>query len=1023
MIIEDLPNVKSTLSRDRYLQIVNAAISAGNNRFARDTVLNWLASYPGDMLAGLYYAKALLGENRIIQALPVLEGLCLADPEFEAAAETLIQTVDNLPKTALTGNTSPAGESGNRGRIPRFLTQNKTVRTYWFSLTGKGKDRLSLAPWGETLWDARQAAAQGDWNLAEAMVEEALKQGADHPLVSVSHLQLLSHKSEIPLEAKSQVARSYHQRWPDCLACMLWLADWSMEGGDSGQAVAWLHQAAARDVGGQVAKRLWGERHPYQALWPEKLKLVLDSPVPADVAAILGWNRLPPGIQMPPSSIRGKDDSANEKPVPLGEKEETLLYESSSSANQPGEEKTPESEQLEQPVASGSDDMENTRVDKWVAPKWALEPDSTSPDEPSTTTYAQVDIGTNNELEGAGENPKLQDSQASTPPAPNIIDRDLELVSEELENLAARMKLPGLTHLDGRYPVYVILTVRSKLQEIYGFRSAAILESEMNLLVQAVRDRRGWGAMLFFADDPVHARSLEIKPAKLDDPWELKLALADLDAALEKRGQRIGAVLIVGGPELVPFHHLPNPVDDQDVDVPSDNPYATRNENYFVPEWPVGRLPGGAGEDAGLLIGALRRIRLHHAAAPNSGKNTRLSWFKRFIQSLRGLLSSLARGGTHNIGYSAAVWQKMAALVFSPIGNANKLHISPPLGIFGTLKDGASRNGLTSNPGIQAGEGIPSLVGKLGYFNLHGVVDAAEWFGQRDLLDLSQGPDFPVALRPQDIGAYLKSRDKESTSWESISSKTPLPEIPQIVFTEACYGLHIQGKKLDEAISLKFLEAGSLAVAGSTCMAYGSIAEPLTAADLLGHAFWTFLKQGMTAGEALRHAKIYLAGEMDLRQGYLDGEDQKTLISFILYGDPLAQPVTNGRAPKSLRYLDQPLGDLKTVCDRVLTPDSPMPIPKDVVSSVRKVVAQYLPGMSDAQVAFSQEREECNGKEHTCPTSQLEVKLEKSPRDRKVSRRLVLLSKHVTLTEGTHPQYARLTLDEQGKLVKLVVSR
>ena len=100
-----------------------------------------------------------------------------------------------------------------------------------------------------------------------------------------------------------------------------------------------------------------------------------------------------------------------------------------------------------------------------------------------------------------------------------------------------------------------------------------------------------------------------------------------------------------------------------------------------------------------------------------------------------------------------------------------------------------------------------------------------------------------------------------------------------------------------------------------------------------------------------------------------------------------------------------------------------MPVPKDVLASVRKVVAQYLPGMSDAQLSFSQEREQCNGKEHTCPTSQLEVKQEKSPRDHKVSRRLVLLSKHVTRSEGVHPQYARLTLDDQGKLVKLVVSR
>ena len=78
--------------------------------------------------------------------------------------------------------------------------------------------------------------------------------------------------------------------------------------------------------------------------------------------------------------------------------------------------------------------------------------------------------------------------------------------------------------------------------------------------------------------------------------WQLKLILGDLDAALEKRGERIGAVLIVGGPEIVPFHNLPNPVEDADMDVPSDNPYAAKDNNYFISDWPVGRVSGGVGD-------------------------------------------------------------------------------------------------------------------------------------------------------------------------------------------------------------------------------------------------------------------------------------------------------------------------------------------------------------------------------------------------------------------------------------------
>ncbi len=79
---------------------------------------------------------------------------------------------------------------------------------------------------------------------------------------------------------------------------------------------------------------------------------------------------------------------------------------------------------------------------------------------------------------------------------------------------------------------------------------------------------------------------------------------------------------------------------------------------------------------------------------------------------------------------------------------------------------------------------------------------------------------------------------------------------PQVVFSEACYGANIVNKTIDEAMSLKFIQAGTHAMAGSTCTSYGSISPPLIAADFLGHAFWSNVKEGLPAGEALRRAKI-----------------------------------------------------------------------------------------------------------------------------------------------------------------------
>jgi hypothetical protein len=602
-------------------------------------------------------------------------------------------------------------------------------------------------------------------------------------------------------------------------------------------------------------------------------------------------------------------------------------------------------------------------------------------------------------------------------------DPELGSVSQEFDRLARRRKLPAVGRQDGRFPVYVLFSVRSRLEAVYGGKVADLLVSEMQSLAEVVGRRKGWNARLFLPDDPAWLSPLELAPVRSIDPWELKLALVDLDAALAHRGERIGAVLIVGGPEVVPFHHLPNPVDDQDDDIPTDNPYATLDENYFIPEWPVGRLPGGAGNDARLILEALHRARDAHAASQK-----RLTWLQRLSLRLRRAfgrtqLPNLPQPAGRRLsafGYTAAIWKQAAGLVFRPIGKPAGLSVSPPFGI-----DGASAE-ASSIEEIDAAGKIPALRGRLAYFNLHGLVDAPDWYGQRDPLSNGADPDYPVALRPKDI---------------LLDDKNAREDIPQVVFSEACYGLHIQGRETPEAISLSFLQAGSLAVVGSTCMAYGSIEAPLAAADLLGHTFWRYLHEGFTAGEALRQAKIHLASVMSQRQGYLDGEDQKTLVSFILYGDPLAQPVAARQAPKSLRYQTSALAHVPTVCERMVASDAAEPMPAEVIASVRRVVAHHLPGMSDARLTLVHPRLACPGDGHACPTSQLEhpgepaasppvakskhsrVLFGKSRPVDEESCSLVTLSKQVTLPNGVHPRVARLTLDERGKLVKLVVSR
>ena len=565
----------------------------------------------------------------------------------------------------------------------------------------------------------------------------------------------------------------------------------------------------------------------------------------------------------------------------------------------------------------------------------------------------------------------------------------------ELRQIAKSMNQPALSRIDGRYPIYVILSTKFGLEKQFGIDSSCLILEAMNQLAETISKYRQWGSLVYLADQPefdtFHSK-MKIEPAKPDDPWSIKLTLADLDLELSKRGEMIGSVLIVGGPEILPFHHLPNPIDDTDPDVPSDNPYATRDENYFIPEWPVGRFPSGTNRSPELLLKQLKSSIDYHQAYSQT-----LSWFRRFEDWIQNLTESLRLPFfkvNESYGYSAAVWRRASLSVFRPIGDPAQLSVSPPIQVQASC--------ALKNPQKSCLE-LPK--GKLAYFNLHGLADTDEWYGQRDPTEPGNDPDFPLALRAADISSNGRSKST----------------IPEIIFSEACFGAHIIGKNHDDAITLKFLSNGCRVVVGSTCISYGSIGTPLIAADLLGHTFWHYLKEGQPAGEALRRAKIRLVKEMNQRQGYLDGEDQKTLLSFVYYGDPLVQIRELNRGPKSIMRSTMKQPPIQIVCDRKNEVSEFMQQPREVVDQVKEFVTKYLPSMTDAEFQVSYERGSCKGTDHQCPTSQLNPN--RSSKQHLPNRKVVALRKTIKSNTLLHPQFARMTMDESGKMVKLVVSR
>jgi hypothetical protein len=563
-------------------------------------------------------------------------------------------------------------------------------------------------------------------------------------------------------------------------------------------------------------------------------------------------------------------------------------------------------------------------------------------------------------------------------PLASLTERWTE-VRSEFNRIAKRLRIRlQPKSVDTGVPAYIVLASKTRMLQEMAASEVARIEEAASALVKAIRSRPGWNAHLVFMDDPGSLQRYGLRPVDPSNAWQIKLRLGDLDESLRQRGQRVGALLILGDHSIVPFHMLPNPTDDEDPEVPSDNPYATRDENYFAPEWPVGRLPS---RDPDLLSRSLRAAAQEHelaVKAPDSSARFR-TWLASNFGRFFGLRSQ-------SFGYTASIWKKSSMVVFRTIGEPGRLVSSPPV-VAESIPAAALR---------------PSL---LSYYNLHGLEDAPEWYGQRDpVRDGNTPEEFPVALRVEDVVNGGRA--------------------PKIVYTEACYGANTLDKDQDTALALRFLDRGSHAVVGSTKISYGSVTPPLIGADLLGHHFWQTINEGLPVGEALRRAKLDLAAEMHERQGYLDGEDQKAVISFVLYGDPLYAPrnlypvISKKNVSKRQRVPKATM--MKTACARGGPDLASENLDREAQARVKSIVSRYLPGMEGAICRIHTQHHGRAADDHVCPSHQVGMKgLAQGDHQPMV----VTLSKSIQSGSRRHPHYARLTLDSAGKVLKLAVSR
>jgi len=359
----------------------------------------------------------------------------------------------------------------------------------------------------------------------------------------------------------------------------------------------------------------------------------------------------------------------------------------------------------------------------------------------------------------------------------------------------------------------LLITSSDRLRKVYGQRGARrVLAATARLI--AARAARGVASRLAL----IEAGIVELGvPGAAVAPTPIASQIAQVAQTLESNGDRLQSVLIIGGPEIVPFHQALNPTPyDGDQSVPGDCLYGACNPFALLPEWAVGRIPGAAGGDPDLLL----RLLDYAASTARSGMEPRKTF-----------------------GYCTAAWQHSAAEVYAEIDRPARMLISPPelAGTFDRrLLDGA----------------------RLVYCNLHGVRDGPPWYGQPE--DQSA---LLVALRPADLdGLDLHGA---------------------VVVSEACYGAAISGRGVDTSLALAFLARGAAGFVGATAISYGPPTPPPGEADLIALHFLRALKRpGATLGAAFVAARAGMLRDTLARQSTLDEDDQKTLLEFVLYGDP-----------------------------------------------------------------------------------------------------------------------------------------
>jgi len=404
------------------------------------------------------------------------------------------------------------------------------------------------------------------------------------------------------------------------------------------------------------------------------------------------------------------------------------------------------------------------------------------------------------------------------------------------------------------------VTVKSRLEARYDPADLQLIEDAVRQWIEA-DVKRGIQTVHVHVDDPTEMNARGVQPVSGEATAEkIKQAIEDLWNTFTPEPDYL---VLFGGEDIVPMFQVPNPAIgmrglDPDPTVPSDNPYATHLDfspsdpkSYVVPERAIGRIPDMVSDpaypnrkgDAGWLLDYLK--------VATNWKPKAKSFYKRPY----AICTAEAEAAATEF-MQKTFTQPGLPLLCPPVSDSA---VSP-----------AARNQLSA---------------RLHMIKCHGNKGDATFWG------------FPEFVP--------HTRENASAAINSATLKALL-QPSTVVASMCCYGAQIFSPSDPKArspgewpMASTYLRQGALGFIGSTMMAWVGTSA-MGPADWIVQGYVKNVLAGASTGNAFLACKQDYRSHYSFEDNTLSDNEEKTLIEYVLLGDPSIHPVRSSQSAKAL---------------------------------------------------------------------------------------------------------------------------